>query len=211
MKKNHFVLVAATIVAAIFITTGCNNEAPGKETTTKEETAGATPAAVTNPNFSIAPIEYSELSEKALNLFAKFEYDAWADMLADNIIYSFPDGDVDTRTRLEGKAAVLAWWKSWKEKSGIESMTITELNHFPLNVTAQPKGGAQTGNYDFVYFSNNMVFGGKPVALRMNFAVHFNDQKKIDRYVTYYDRSVIIKATGKNMLEGTEGKVKMDV
>jgi len=206
MKKNHFVLFAATVIASIFITTACNSEAPGKETTPKEETAIATAAAVTNPNFSIAPIEYSELNEKALNHFAKFEYDAWADMLADNIIYSFPDGDVDTRTRLEGKAAVLAWWKSWKEKSGIESMTITEINHFPLNVTAQPKGGAQTGNYDFVYFSNSMVFGGKPVALRMNFAVHFNDQKKIDRYVTYYDRSVIINATGKNMLEGQKAK-----
>jgi len=30
---------------------------------------------------------------------------------------------------------------------------------------------------------------------------HFNADKKIDRYVTYYDRSVIIKATGKNVLE----------
>lgn len=202
MKKNHFVLVAATVVAAIFITPGCNNESPAKETNSKEETApGSTAAAVTNPNFSIAPIEYSELNEKALNLFSKFEYDAWADMLADDIIYYFPDGDVDTRTKLEGKAAVLAWWKSWKDKSGIESMTISELNHFPLNITAQPKGGARSGNYDFVYFSNKMVFGGKPVALRMNFAVHFNEEKKVDRYVTYYDRSVIIKATGKNILE----------
>jgi hypothetical protein len=206
MKKKPFLLVAATVVAAIFVTTACNNEAPAKESTANEETSTGSTPAVTNPNFSIAPIEYSELNEKALNHFSKFEYDAWADMLADNIIYSFPDGDVDTRTRLEGKAAVLAWWKSWKEKSGIESMTITELNHFPLNVTAQPKGGAQTGNYDFLYFSNKMVFGGKPVALRMNFAVHFNDQKKIDRYVTYYDRSVIINATGKNVLEGQKAK-----
>ncbi len=207
MKKSHFELVAAVVVAAIFITTGCDNEAPVKETPVKEETSTAsTAAAVTNPNFSIAPIGYAELNEKALNLFAKFEYDAWADMLADNIIYAFPDGDVDTRTKLEGKAAVLAWWKSWKEKSGVESMTISESNHFPLNVTVQPKGGALTGAYDFLYFSNKMVFGGKPVALRMNFAVHFNEEKKIDRYFTYYDRSVIIKATGKNMLEEQKAK-----
>jgi hypothetical protein len=207
MKRNHFVWVAVIVIAAIFVTPGCNNQSPAKEAIAKQETsAGSTAAAVTNPNFSIAPIEYAELNEKALNLFAKFEYDAWADMLADNIIYSFPDGDVDTRTKLEGKAAVLAWWKSWKEKSGIESMAISELNHFPLNVTAQPKGGALKGNYDFLYFSNKMVFGGIPVALRMNFAVHFNEEKKIDRYVTYYDRSVIIKATGKNILDESKAK-----
>jgi hypothetical protein len=202
MKKNHLVLFASMVVAAIFISTGCNSEAPAKETPAKEETASAAaPAAVTNPNFSIAPIEYSDLSEKALNHFAKFEYDAWADMLADDIVYAFPDGDVDSRTKLEGKAALLAWWKNWKEKSGVESMTISEVNHFPLNITAQPKGGAQTGIYDFLYFSNKMVFSGKPVAVRMNFAVHFNDAKKIDRYITYYDRSTIVKAIGKDVLE----------
>ena len=202
MKKNHLVLFAATVFAAVFTSTGCNSEAPAKETPAKEETASAAaPAAVTNPNFSIAPIEYSELSEKALNLFSKFEYDAWADMLADDIVYAFPDGDVDSRTKLEGKAALLAWWKNWKEKSGVESMTISEINHFPLNITAQPKGGAQTGNYDFMYFSNKMVYSGKPVAVRMNFAVHFNDAKKIDRYITYYDRTGIVKAIGKNVLD----------
>ena len=37
------------------------------------------------------------------------------------------------------------------------------------------------------------------------FSIHFNADKKIDRYVTYYDRSVIIKATGKNILEETKG------
>ena len=83
-------------------------------------------------------------------------------------------------------------------------MTMTEFNHFPLNVTTQPKGGAPMGIYDFVYFSNKIFFGDKAVSLRMNFVLHFNADKKIDRYVTYYDRSVIIKATGKNILEETK-------
>ena len=50
------------------------------------------------------------------------------------------------------------------------------------------------------------MVAGKTVALRMNFIAHFNADKKIDRYTTYYDRSVIIKTMGKNMLE--EIKVK---
>ena len=35
----------------------------------------------------------------------------------------------------------------------------------------------------------------------MNFATHFNDNKKIDRYTTYYDRMPFIKAIGQNLLE----------
>ena len=203
MKKiKIFPLAAITIVAMLFA--GCNDTAPAKEeTVTPTETVTT---AVTNPNFSIAPAEYATLSEQSLMHLAKFEFDAWEATLADNVLYTFPDGDVDTRTKLEGKAAVVGWWKGWKEKSGIESITMTEFNHFPLNVTVQPKGGALMGNYDFVYFSNKMVFAGKPVALRMNFAIHFNSDKKIDRYVTYYDRTVIIKATGKNLLEEMKQK-----
>ena len=203
MKKiKIFPFAVITIVAMHFA--GCSNTAPAKEeTVTPTETVTT---AVTNPNFSIAPAEYSTLSEQSLMHLAKFEFDAWEATLADNVLYTFPDGDVDTRTKLEEKAAVVGWWKGWKEKSGIESMTMTEFNHFPLNVTVQPKGGALMGNYDFVYFSNKMVFAGKPVALRMNFAIHFNADKKIDRLTTYYDRSVIIKATGKNILEEMKQK-----
>ena len=202
MKKNHFLLLALVVITANFFGTGCNNESPAKETAAKEETAAAiNPAVITNPNFSIAPIEYAELSEKAMDHLAKFEFDAWSDMLADDVVFSFPDGDVDTRTKLEGKAAVVGWWKNWHKTSGIQSMTITEYNHFPLDVTTQPKGGALKGIYDFAYFSNKMVYNGKTVSLRMNFITHFNADKKIDRYTTYYDRTLLVKAIGKNMLE----------
>ena len=205
MKKNHFLLLAAAVATTSFLSTGCNNAAPVKEEA-KTETAAIVNASVTNPNFEIAPLEYAELAEKAMNHIAKFEFDAWGDMLADNVVYTFPDGDVDTRTKLEGKANVVGWWKSWKEKSGVKSMSMSEFNHFPINVTGEPKGGALKGVYDFAYFSNKMVFGGKAVSLRMNFITHFNAEKKIDRYTTYYDRSVIIKATGKNMLEELKTK-----
>ena len=198
MKKSILFPFAAIVLSVMFAA-GCNNTAPAKQETVAKTEEIAT--VITNPNFSIAPTEYATLSEQSLMHLAKFEFDTWEATLADNVIYTFPDGDIDTRTKLEGKAAVVGWWKGWKEKSGIESMTMSEFNHFPLNVTAQPKGGALMGNYDFVYFSNKMVFAGKPVALRMNFAIHFNTDKKIDRYITYYDRSVIIKATGKNLLE----------
>jgi len=205
MKKNQTILLAAAMSAAFLFTAGCNS-APAKEEAVKEVKAEA-PAAVTNPNFVIAPIEYAELSEKALNHIAKFEFDAWADMLADNVVYAFPDGDVDTRTKLEGKAAVVGWWKTWKEKSGIESMTMSEFNHIPIDIIKQPKGGASMGVIVISYFSNKLVFKGKSVPLRFNYAVHFNADKKIDRYTTYYDRGPIIKAMGgKSYLDDTKAR-----
>ncbi|MEO9033715.1 MAG: hypothetical protein ABI285_10775 [Ginsengibacter sp.] len=85
--------------------------------------------------------------------------------------------------------------------AGIGSMTMSEFNHTPINVVSPIKGGATMGIYDITYFSNKMVFKGKTIAIRMNFVAHFNADKKIDRYNTYYDRSIIIKASGKNILE----------
>jgi hypothetical protein len=200
--------VSAIVLSIVFSIGGCNNAAPAKEGPKKEEAdAVPTPAVITNPLFTIAPIEYAELSQKALDHMAKFEFDAWSDMLADNVVYAFPDGDVDTRTKLEGKAAVVGWWKNWKEKSGVESMSMSEFNHIPINVTAQPKGGALMGIIVISYFSNTMVFKGKPAAVRMNFSVHFNADKKIDRYTTYYDRTPIVKAMGgRSILEEMKEK-----
>ncbi len=200
--------MAAITIMIIFFITGCNNGATSKENihTIKAENATASDSVVTNPLFKIAPVEYAALSEQALLHLAKFEFDAWGQMLADDVVYSFPDGDEHTRTSLSGKATVISWWKNWKEKSGIESMTLSAFNHVPINVTEQPKGGFPTGIYDIVYFSNTMMFNGKPVSLRMNFSVHFNSEKKIDHYATYYDRSIIIKAMGKDILNEKNNK-----
>lgn len=175
------------------------------ENATKTESAPTTvapvaEAAVTNPNFSIAPVEYAELAEKTFQLLATLDIDAWGATMADSVAYSFPDGDVATRTTLKGKEAVLTWWKNWKATSGIQSMTVSEFNLFPLNATGTIKGGAAPGVHVISYLSNRMVFDGKPVDIRMNFALHFNDDKKIDRVISYYDRSVLIKVMGKNVL-----------
>jgi ketosteroid isomerase-like protein len=176
----------------------------GESATKTEETpvtvAPVAEAAITNPNFTIAPVEYAELAEKTFQLLASLDIDAWVATMADSVAYSFPDGDVATRTTLKGKEAVAKWWKNWKATSGIQSMAVSEFNLFPLNATGTVKGGAAKGIHVISYLSNRMVFNGKPVDIRMNFAIHFNDDKKIDRVISYYDRSVVIKAMGKDVL-----------
>ena len=40
----------------------------------------------------------------------------------------------------------------------------------------------------------------------MNYVTHFNSDKKIDRYVTYYDRTALVQAIGKNLLAAPKTK-----
>lgn len=170
----------------------CNSPAP---------TPPPPPVAV-NRDFTIASSDYDDLNKKALEHLTKFEFDAWGEMLADTVQYNFPNGDIETRTKLTGKQAVLDWWKNWQKTSGIQSMTVDRLNQFSLDVSKSQLPGGLTGVYSYAYFSNKMVYNGKPVAVRMNFIGHFNKDEKIDRYFTYYDRQPIVEAmSGKNILK----------
>ena len=108
MKKYMRFPFAAIPIVAMFAA-GCITA-----TLAKEETATRTKKAatyVTNPNVTIAPAEYATLAKQSLMHLAKFNFNAFEATLADNVLYTFPDEDVDTRTKLNGKAAVVGWWK----------------------------------------------------------------------------------------------------
>ena len=154
-----------------------------------------------NVKYEIAPQEYANLTEKSIHLLITLDVDRWATMLSDDVEYTFPDGDLATRTKLAGKKAVVAWWKNYKKTSGIQSMSADEMNLIPVTALQTLKGGAKSGTYVFCYFSNKLVFKNGSTALRMNFSIHFNAKKQIDRIFTYYDRTLLIKAMGKNMLD----------
>ncbi len=154
-------------------------------------------------NFEVASQEYATLSEQALNHMVKLDFDAWANMLSDDVEFWFPDGDNNTRTKLVGKKAVIDWWKNWKATSGVKSMSADDATFIAVNALKAPATGAikLTGVSVYSFFSNKAVFATGTANLRMNFIAHFNTNKKIDRYVTYYDRTMIIKAMGKDLLQ----------
>jgi hypothetical protein len=158
-----------------------------------------------NPSASkkleIAPPEYAELASKALTYLTSLEIDKWVSMLSDDVEYNFPDGDEGTRTKLTGKAAVQSWWSNWVKTSGVRSMTMDRAVFIPINSSEKNPSTGLTGVSVISYYSNNMNINGTPVKIRMNFSAHFNKDKLIDRYYTYYDRAPIIAAMGKNILE----------
>jgi ketosteroid isomerase-like protein len=160
----------------------------------------ANKAQAANPGYEIASPEYSKLAAEALTYFSGMDIDKWVTLLSDDVEYNFPDGDVGTRTKLTGKKAVADWWNNWKKTSGVKSMTYEKHVEIAVNSTEVNPSTGLAGVSVISYFSNNMNINGTPVQLRMNFSAHFNKEKKIDRYYTYYDRTKIVQAMGTNIL-----------
>jgi hypothetical protein len=188
LKNLKSGLSVATICLLLFVFSGSSAQ-------TQKENPSA------SKNVEIASPEYAELASKALTYLTKLDIDKWASMLADDVEYNFPDGDEGTRTKLTGKAAVQGWWSNWVKTSGIKSMTMDKAVFIPLNSLEKNPSTGLTGVTVISYFSNNLNINGTPVKLRMNFSVHFNKNKLIDRYYTYYDRTQIVAIMGKNVLE----------
>jgi hypothetical protein len=198
MKTSKFnepaFLVGICMIAILF--TGCTSSTSSPEAVSTPETT----TTVVNSKFEIASEEYADLAVKAQESFTKFDYDNWATMLADDVEYHFPDGDKGTRTTLVGKEAVVKWWKNWKETSGIQSMTYNDHTEIPINSKIVSPYTGLSGVTVLSYYSNESVFSGTTTNLRMNMVIHFNSDKKIDRFYGYYDRTKIIEAMKKNIL-----------
>lgn len=189
---NQRLFVAGTI---FLLLSGCSSPTGDKETDAENGES------TVNPYYEIASPEYSELAAKALTSFSELDFESWTSMMSDDVVFYFPDGDAGTRTELAGKNAVLDWWNNWEQTSGVQSMTY--LNHVDMPVIAKetlPYSNLK-GVFVISYFSNEIMYNGTPVKLRMNVTVHFNSDNLIDRVYSYYDRTKIIQAMGKNILE----------
>ena len=184
--KKLIILIAGI---ALF---SCNDkEAVPKDIATTEDQS----------NYEVASESYSRLNEKALDRMAALDFESWGEMLSEDVEYYFPDGDAKTRTILHGKQEVLGWWKDWKKNSGIEKMSFTNPVHIPVKANQELNYSGLTGVIVLSYVSNEMVYNGQPVDVRMNIATHFNEDSLIDRIYTYYDRTPILNTVNANLLE----------
>ncbi len=197
-KLRNKIMIKGSFILSVLLIIGCTATISDKEGASNE---------VVNTNFEIASDDYAELAENAIKHVANFEFDKWGEMMSDDIEYYFPDGDAGTRTVLKGKEAVTGWYKNWRETSGIEKMTYSNSVHVPVYAKKSLNYSGLTGVLVLSYFSNEMVYDGNPISVRMHFGAHFNDDKLIDRYYTYYDRTPIIESVNENILNSeTEGE-----
>ncbi len=137
---------------------------------------------------------YTVLAEKTMTEQADFDFESWADMLADDVEYVFPDDTSENQTKLVGKPAVIAHWKNWREYAHVQSLTFSGFNHIPYNSAKNLNLSGLSGIYVVSLFSSYWVFtNGETTQLTMNYCCHFNKDKLIDRYYTYFDRMPIIQ------------------
>lgn len=190
---------ALGLILSVTLLAACSS--PSEKPATTKPATTENQAAVINPNYEIASPEYSDLAAKSLTSFANLDFEAWTATMSDDVVFYFPDGDAGTRTELSGKKAILDWWNNIKQSSYITQMTY--LNHVDMPVIAKHNLPYTdlSGVFVISYFSNELIVNGKSVKLRMNVTVHFNANKLIDRVYTYYDRTKIVEAAGKNVLE----------
>ena len=152
-------------------------------------------------NITTASSSYSILAEKSLDLLASFDLETWGTMLSDSVVYYFPDGDAKNNKKIAGKKAVVEWWKNYAAVSGLKSMSIENARYMPIHIKNGIRRGDLSGTQVIAYFSNKMIYEDGEISVKMNFVIHFDKNKMIDGYYTYYDRTPIIKITkSKNIL-----------
>ena len=158
-------------------------------------------APVETPDVVSAPAEYADIVNQFFEAATKFDFDAMhKDYTVDAVQY-WPDGDTETRSSLNGKAEIVAWWKNWQGKSGIEKMTFSNINLVPLQVNKPLKYYNVVGTVVLTYFDSEQVYNGQSVKVRMHWAFAFNADKKITRVFSYYDRTEIIEAVKANLIK----------
>lgn len=154
----------------------------------------------TDAKFEIAANEYAELSEEAVRYIENFAWQDFYGMISDDVEMYLPNGGPDTRTAFKGKKAVMAFWDSYVDKSGNSKIVSKDHVHLPVISKEEVAYTKLTGVIVISYFTLDMTYGNEIVNLRMNWAMHYNADKKIDRIYTYYDRTPIIAAAKRNIL-----------
>ncbi len=170
------VLISLTSIA-FFLNTAC----------TSEQTA-----TLADENYKIATSDYIVLAEKSLDLWASDEFESFGSMLTEDVEYEFPDGK-----KISGKTALIDYLKNYKKESGIKSMKIEDANYLPVNTNIKPKGDENPGIKVVADFTNKISFTTINIIVKMHFNLHFSKTKMIDRIMTYYDQTSIIKASYK--------------
>lgn len=141
--------------------------------------------AKSNP-YEIASPDYVVLAEKSLDYFADFKMDSFASMLAEDVVFELPDG-----RKISGKVNLINYWKEYKKTTGLESMRILNANYLPINSQPKFQSDARFNVKVLTDFTNKMTFEKREILLKMNFSMHFNDTKMIDKIITNYDSSHI--------------------
>ncbi len=133
--------------------------------------------------------DYVALTQKALSYQADFDIEAWGEMLAPNVEYTFPYRQ--TQTKVTGKKQLLFHWKNQRPQAHIKSIQLTNFHFVPLNTPEPLPFGDLGGVYVLAMFTRKITFlSGQILEQTISLWCHFNPEKRIDRIYDYNDASM---------------------
>lgn len=153
-----------------------------------------------HPYYEIASREYEQITEEYLQHIANMEWEKSYEYLSKDVVFRMPDGDRETRTSFIGIDQVKNFWNNYEQISGNDKAVFNDFVHIPIRAKAMNKQVGMTGVFDLCYFSAALSYGTNTANVRMHWAFHFNEDRKIDGIYSYYDRTPIIEMAQKNFL-----------
>ena len=146
------------------------------------------------PMLELASQDYADLAQETLDVMETFNLDAWTDYFSDDVIWYWPDGNSETRHTIKGKDELISFWKDWKETTGGE-FTFTNNTFLPIKINKPSNYYKLVGTGVISYTDMKISIDDKSTSVRQNIVFMFNDDKKINHVLLYYDRTGIIDLT----------------
>jgi hypothetical protein len=162
------------ITAIGFWLTGCSGQQPPSQ------------LAQTKP-VDIGDESFIETGKKFHEAFAKGDVEEWLRNFTDDALFARSGGDT-----LMGKVSIYKYWKNhWSQ---IDSFSFSETLWLPIAVN-QPQPGTLPGNWALAWYRFEATLeNGTKVMQWGHDAIHFNSNRKIDRFFQYVDLLPINKA-----------------
>ncbi len=146
------------------------------------------------PILEAASQEYADLTQKTLDLLTEFDLETWKEYLADDVVWYWPDGTSETRHTINGKEELITWWKNWKETTGAQ-ISFTNNTFLPLKVNKPSNYYKLVGTGVLAYTDLTISIQDKSTSVRQHMVFMFDENKKINHALLYYDRTGIIELT----------------
>ncbi|QJP35073.1 hypothetical protein F0365_12070 [Nonlabens sp. Ci31] len=148
---------------------------------------------IEQPAVEAASQKYADIVQESLNVMQDFNFDGLGTYFANDVQWYWPNGGMETRSIIKGKENVINFWKNWRETSGVESMQFYNSDFMPL------KTNKSTDQYNVVgvvvlYYGDVTIYGkAGSTIVRQHIVFSFNDDDKIQKVFSYYDRTGIVQ------------------
>jgi hypothetical protein len=146
---------------------------------------------VEQPAVEAAPQKYADIVEECVNIMQDFNFDGLGTYFAEDVQWYWPNGGMETRSIINGKQDVINFWKNWRATSGVESMQFYNSDFMPLR-TNRSNDQYNVVGVVVLYYGDITIYGkAGSTIVRQHLVFSFNDDDKIQKIFSYYDRTGI--------------------